>query len=71
MVDCLERGATVESDIYQNVRLLLPEDLRQNLPETFPLAPTPKPVVQSDEPVVYTSQSVAEEKKGTIETSIF
>ena len=66
LVDCLERSATIETDLYQNVKALLPQDLQKNLPETSPFVPSsvkkePTDVLQEDD-VTYTSASVAEEK---------
>ena len=69
-MDCLERGATVESDIYQNIRSLLPEAMQQSLPEKPPFAPssfTKEPTSdETKEDVTYTSLSVAEEKACTL-----
>jgi len=72
-VDCLERGATLETDVYQNLRSALPENLKQNLPERPPFVPDfsekekgydASQQYESDS-VTYDSSSVAKEKQST------
>jgi len=70
LTECLERGAAVESDVYQNLRALLPQNVRQNFPEELPFVPAQErsqiavAEVEPEPKVTYTSASVAEEQAG-------
>jgi hypothetical protein len=67
-VTFLERGATVESDILANLKVLLPPDVTKQLDELIPPPPNSKPAVQEvevEEPVViYTADAVLENQIG-------
>lgn len=67
----LERGATVETDILTNIKLLLPPDVTKQLDEIIPPPPNAQPVQQAYEvvtveepPVIYTADSVLENQIG-------
>jgi hypothetical protein len=68
LVTFLERGATVESDILANLKVLLPPDVTKQLDELIPPPPTSKPAVpefEVEEPtVIYTADAVLESQIG-------
>lgn len=71
LVSFLERGATVETDILTNLKLLLPPDVTKQLDEFIPPPPNAQPSQQWDEevvsnqpPVIYTADSVLENQIG-------
>jgi hypothetical protein len=74
LVTFLERGATVESDILANLKVLLPPDVTKQLDELIPPPPNSKPVVQEvevEEPVViYTADAVLENQIGAVRSDV-
>eukprot|EP00210_Caulerpa_lentillifera_P006239 g5960.t1 len=77
LTECLERGASVETDVYQNIRALLPDNVQQSLPEELPFVPTqtneqtpPVNVEESPPEATYTSESVSEEKAASEATGL-
>lgn len=68
LVTFLERGATVETDILSNIKLLLPPDVTKQLDEFIPPPPNAQAaqqgyaevVVVEEPPVIYTADSVLE-----------
>lgn len=72
LVTFLERGATVETDILSNIKLLLPPDVTKQLDEFIPPPPNAQAaqqgyaevVVVEEPPVIYTADSVLENQIG-------
>jgi hypothetical protein len=70
LVTFLERGATVESDILANLKVLLPPDVTKQLDDLIPPPPNSKPAVPEfevdyEEPtVIYTADAVLESQIG-------
>eukprot|EP00882_Tetradesmus_deserticola_P013548 GHRQ01014384.1.p1 GENE.GHRQ01014384.1~~GHRQ01014384.1.p1 ORF type:complete len:171 (+),score=49.01 GHRQ01014384.1:166-678(+) len=68
LVTFLERGATIESDILANLKVLLPPDVTKQLDELIPPPPNSQPVVpefEVEEPmVIYTADAVLESQIG-------
>eukprot|EP00878_Enallax_costatus_P029799 GHUV01032356.1.p1 GENE.GHUV01032356.1~~GHUV01032356.1.p1 ORF type:complete len:239 (+),score=73.22 GHUV01032356.1:558-1274(+) len=65
LVTFLERGATVETDILANIKVLLPPDVTKQLDELIPPPPNSQPtevVVEPEEmpTVIYTADAVLE-----------
>eukprot|EP00879_Flechtneria_rotunda_P005220 GHRR01005503.1.p1 GENE.GHRR01005503.1~~GHRR01005503.1.p1 ORF type:complete len:257 (+),score=83.41 GHRR01005503.1:408-1178(+) len=66
LVSFLERGATVESDVLANLKLVLPPDVMRQLDELIPPLPSNQPPVDvvevelEEPPVVYTADAVLE-----------
>jgi hypothetical protein len=70
LVTFLERGATLESDILNNVKVLLPPEVSKQLDELIPAPPNARPqpeypeVEMQEPPVIYTADSVLESQIG-------
>eukprot|EP00878_Enallax_costatus_P036734 GHUV01041280.1.p1 GENE.GHUV01041280.1~~GHUV01041280.1.p1 ORF type:complete len:178 (+),score=53.08 GHUV01041280.1:431-964(+) len=69
LVTFLERGATVETDILANIKVLLPPDVTKQLDELIPPPPNSQPtevVVEPEEmpTVIYTADAVLENQIG-------
>lgn len=68
LVTFLERGATVETDILANIKVLLPPDVTKQLDELIPPPPNSTSAVEeveADEPmVIYTADAVLENQIG-------
>lgn len=73
IVDFLERGATVEADILSNIKAVLPEDLANIIPDAQTLVSStsePTSGVMEEEPVTYTSASVAADQATAEKTGL-
>jgi hypothetical protein len=69
LVSFLERGATIETDILSNIKLLLPPDVTKQLDDLIPPPPNAQPAVDEaavfdEPPVMYTADSVLENQIG-------
>jgi hypothetical protein len=70
LVEFLEKGITLESDILSNIKPLLPPEVAQQLEEIIPEAPNAvQPVVaevlaEQAPPIVYTADNVASSQVG-------
>jgi hypothetical protein len=70
LVEFLEKGVTLESDIISNIKPLLPPEVVQQLDEIIPEAPTASKAVvaevldEQQPPVVYTADNVASNQVG-------
>jgi hypothetical protein len=69
LVSFLERGATIETDILSNIKLLLPPDVTKQLDDLIPPPPNAQPAVDEaavfdEPPVIYTADSVLENQIG-------
>jgi hypothetical protein len=73
LVGFLERGATIETDILTNIKLLLPPDVTKQLDELIPPPPNAQPsaaetAVADEPPVIYTADSVLENQIGELQS---
>lgn len=69
MITFLERGATVETDILANIKVLLPPDVTKQLDELIPPPPNSLTVAMVEpaveEPtIIYTADAVLEKQIG-------
>uniref|UniRef100_A0A383WBX7 Uncharacterized protein n=1 Tax=Tetradesmus obliquus TaxID=3088 RepID=A0A383WBX7_TETOB len=74
LVTFLERGATIESDILANLKVLLPPDVTKQLDELIPPPPNSKPAmpeIEVEEPtIIYTADAVLESQIASEMTEI-
>ncbi|WIA28956.1 hypothetical protein OEZ86_011478 [Tetradesmus obliquus] len=74
LVTFLERGATIESDILANLKVLLPPDVTKQLDELIPPPPNSKPAmpeIEVAEPtIIYTADAVLESQIASEMTEI-